>query len=259
MWPVRPGAAVRCKSFTRRSLAAAAPLLLAWALLQAADLAGDRTRRPRRAGPPCSTRCYTRGSATCCWRNCALVLLALIVGRAMAGSGRCHSRRARCLLQAGHSHAWSMEDGPNLLVASDCVHLLAAGAWLGGLLPLLLVVRGTPPLVGALAARWFSPLGKACVVGPGGVRGIPVLGVGGRPARPGRYALWLGYQREAGPARHPVRLCRREPLPTRPRHAAGLLGAGQPCPGPRHRGADWVRVGHRVRRRAAVATAAGAA
>ena len=44
------------------------------------------------------------------------------------------------------------------------MHLLAAGAWLGGLLPLLLAVQLLPPLGGALAARWFSPLGKACVI-----------------------------------------------------------------------------------------------
>lgn len=72
---------------------------------------------------------------------------------------------AALLLQAGHGHAWSGEDGPGLLAAAGAVHLLAAGAWLGGLLPLWLVVQWSPPRTGALAARWFSPLGKACVAG----------------------------------------------------------------------------------------------
>lgn len=67
-------------------------------------------------------------------------------------------------LQAGHSHALSMYSGPSFLLASDLVHLWAAGAWLGGLLPLLFLVRDAPPKVGAMAARWFSPLGKLCVV-----------------------------------------------------------------------------------------------
>jgi putative copper export protein/mono/diheme cytochrome c family protein len=66
-------------------------------------------------------------------------------------------------LQAGHSHAASMYEGPSLLLGADVLHLLGAGAWLGGLLPLLLVVRGAPPVAGALAARWFSPLGQWCI------------------------------------------------------------------------------------------------
>ena len=63
-------------------------------------------------------------------------------------------------LQAGHSHAYSMHDGPSLLLACDVLHLLGAGAWLGGLVPLLLMVWGASPQAGAHAARWFSPLGQ---------------------------------------------------------------------------------------------------
>jgi putative copper export protein/mono/diheme cytochrome c family protein len=69
------------------------------------------------------------------------------------------------LLQAGHAHALAMERGPSLLLASDGLHLLSAGAWLGGLVPLLLVVREAPPKIGAIAARYFSPLGKLCLYG----------------------------------------------------------------------------------------------
>ncbi len=68
-------------------------------------------------------------------------------------------------LQAGHGHAWAMYGRPSPLLLAGVVHLLAAGGWLGGLPPLLLVVRGAPPAVGAAAARWFSPLGKWCVAG----------------------------------------------------------------------------------------------
>jgi mono/diheme cytochrome c family protein len=57
-----------------------------------------------------------------------------------------------------------MTDGPSLLLGASVLHLLAAGAWLGGLLPLLLVVRAAPARTGAMAARWFSPLGKVCVL-----------------------------------------------------------------------------------------------
>lgn len=63
-------------------------------------------------------------------------------------------------LQSGHSHAFSMDQGPSVLLACDIVHLIAAGAWLGGLVPLLLLVRMAPPKAAATAARWFSPLGQ---------------------------------------------------------------------------------------------------
>ncbi len=67
------------------------------------------------------------------------------------------------LLQAGHGHAMSMYRGVSLLLASEAVHLLAGGAWLGGLLPLLFTARLAPPRAAATAARSFSVLGKWCV------------------------------------------------------------------------------------------------
>jgi putative copper export protein/mono/diheme cytochrome c family protein len=66
-------------------------------------------------------------------------------------------------LQSGHSHAFSMVPGPSLLLASDIVHLWGAGAWLGGLVPLLLMVRTAPASAAVAAARWFSPLGQWCI------------------------------------------------------------------------------------------------
>ena len=95
----------------------------------------------------------------------ALVLTALVLGRGerwlRAATGLA---AVATILQAGHSHAASMSGGPSLLLLSQAVHLLAAGAWLGGLLPLLLLVRSAPPDVAALASRRFSPLGTACVL-----------------------------------------------------------------------------------------------
>ncbi len=70
---------------------------------------------------------------------------------------------ATLALQAGHGHALAMEDGPSLLLLAGVLHLVAAGAWLGGLLPLLLVVQSAPARIGAAAARWFSPMGKWCI------------------------------------------------------------------------------------------------
>ncbi len=65
--------------------------------------------------------------------------------------------------EALHGHAWAMRSsgGSDWLVGSVALHLLAAGAWLGGLLPLVVLL--------AESGRWrvvltrFSKLGYACV------------------------------------------------------------------------------------------------
>ena len=49
------------------------------------------------------------------------------------------------------------------LLLSQMLHLTAAGAWLGGLLPLLVVVREAPLDAAHLAARRFSTLGTISV------------------------------------------------------------------------------------------------
>ena len=150
-------------SLARGSLLAAAVLLPVWGLLQSADLAG--------AGPD-GRRALAAVPAVLGSTRFGHVLLAQFLAvSAAAWAVRRHPwaalglTAAALLLQAGHGHALSMEGGPNLLQLAGVLHLLAASAWVGGLPPLLIVVRATPPRVGALAARWFSPLGKACVAG----------------------------------------------------------------------------------------------
>jgi putative copper resistance protein D len=70
---------------------------------------------------------------------------------------------AAVLLEAGHSHAFARADGLTLLLASQAAHLLAAGAWLGGLLPLLIVVRAAPLVEARQVALRFSRLGSVAV------------------------------------------------------------------------------------------------
>ena len=65
------------------------------------------------------------------------------------------------VLQIRMGHAAAAEDW-NFPVA-EALHLLAAGAWLGGLLPLLLTVRRMPLTLAALLARRFSPVGLCAV------------------------------------------------------------------------------------------------
>jgi putative copper resistance protein D len=77
-----------------------------------------------------------------------LVLQALAIACALAAVWRGRDILAASLagtavmLEAGHSHAFAMAHIPLLL--SQMLHLTAAGAWLGGLLPLLVVVREAP-------------------------------------------------------------------------------------------------------------------
>ena len=101
-----------------------------------------------------------------------LQLLALLGSLAALGpSGTARPRLALALsavataLQSGHGHALAMEHGPSLLLVSDTLHVLCAGAWLGGLAPLFLFVRYAPAQSAAAAARRFSPLGTLCVTG----------------------------------------------------------------------------------------------
>jgi putative copper resistance protein D len=85
---------------------------------------------------------------------------------------------------AGHGHAMAMYDGPSWLLLSEVVHLLAAGAWLGGLVPLAAFVASSPADAAALASRRFASLGTACVAAIAGsalfqgtelVGGVPEL------------------------------------------------------------------------------------
>ena len=141
------------------SLAIAALGCPAWTLLQTADLAGaDRV----------GAALWPVLSST---RFGHLILLqagliAIVAALLLAGAPRPAAVAAMALVaaQAAHGHAMAMGGLSTFLFWSGVLHLLAAAAWIGGLLPLLLVVRLAPFNAACLAARWFSPLGQWCVV-----------------------------------------------------------------------------------------------
>ena len=139
---------------------------VAWLLAESQDMAGDMA--------PASVWEVLTGTLFGHLVIARLVLLALalaawrvlpVAAVVMAG--------AAALLQAGHSHAASM-DGWSLLLGVAALHVLAASAWLGCLVPLFLVIMREPVEIGAEAARRFSPLGIAC----GGVLLLTVIHVG---------------------------------------------------------------------------------
>jgi putative copper resistance protein D len=67
-------------------------------------------------------------------------------------------------LQVLLGHGISMPGDVRIVVmASEILHILAAGAWLGGLLPLAILVANLEPARSASCVRRFSSLGAACV------------------------------------------------------------------------------------------------
>jgi putative copper export protein/mono/diheme cytochrome c family protein len=150
---------------TRISVGVCALGTLCWLVLATSDIASAGSLREIAAALPTVTFDTAFGRLILA-ELAALLALALVLAR-LSGARRTFLALGLAVLliglHAGHSHAASMHEGLSFLLVSDVVHLLAAGAWLGGLLPLLLVVRAAPPAAGAMAARRFSPLGKACL------------------------------------------------------------------------------------------------
>jgi len=85
-------------------------------------------------------------------RNARLTIGLLLAGTALGMQG---------LL--GHAGA-SGGSLATVLVASEAVHLLAAGAWLGGLVPLFLLVGSLPPAAAASVCESFTPVGLGAVL-----------------------------------------------------------------------------------------------
>lgn len=170
IWPRLHGGPVsliqgRCRHLVWGSLFAASVTGLVWLVLEAGVIADAETIGQTLAAVP-SVLFGTRFGQVLAAQ--ALVLLG--VGAATAIHRRIGPLLATSLaglatvLEAGHSHAFAMAHGLGALLLSQILHLLAAGAWLGGLLPLLMVVREVPLDVAALTARRFSTLGLASVL-----------------------------------------------------------------------------------------------
>jgi putative copper resistance protein D len=122
----------RCRRVAGLSIAVALIAGLAWLLVEAGAMAETATLAETLAALP--------GVLLGTWFGTVL----LAQGIALVGAGTAlalFSRRgalpaglaaAATLLEAGHSHAFAMSDAPSLLLLSQALHLLAAGAWLAG-------------------------------------------------------------------------------------------------------------------------------
>jgi len=67
-------------------------------------------------------------------------------------------------LQAAHLHALAIHPGPSVLFVAEVLHVLAAGAWLGALPAIWMLIRVAPSPVVEAALRLFTPFGAACVL-----------------------------------------------------------------------------------------------
>ena len=68
------------------------------------------------------------------------------------------------------------------LIMTEILHLLAAGAWLGGLFPLFITIGALPHDAAATACRGFTPIGLSAVLVLAGTATVQVLEfVGGLP------------------------------------------------------------------------------
>jgi len=160
---VAPSIERRCRRVAGLSVAVALISGLAWLLVEAAAMAETATLAETLAALPAVLLGTWFGTVLLA-QGIALVgagtALALFPRRSALPAGLA---AAATLLEAGHSHAFAMSDAPSLLLLSQALHLVAAGAWLGGLVPLLIVVRQAPLDAAQYAARDFSTLGTVCV------------------------------------------------------------------------------------------------
>ena len=155
----------RCLRLIRASLVAALFALLGWLALEASDMSEAANATDALAAIPAVLLETSFGhdlTAQGLSVFAALVLLAAWPQRwRFASVGLAGLALA---LQAGHSHAFAMEHGPSLLLYAEGLHLLAGGAWLGGLLPLLILVRDAPSKPAAETLKRFSKLATLCVI-----------------------------------------------------------------------------------------------
>ena len=118
--------------------------------------------------------------------RCALLALAMPLAGRRADRGRAALGAAIVLVGAavavqafiGHAAAIGGTQGAGL-IAAESLHVLAAGAWLGGLPALLLLLSGLEPAQGAAAADAFFPVGLASVLllgGTGVFQGTALVG-----------------------------------------------------------------------------------
>ncbi len=160
----------RCRCLAKLSLASALVLLLVWLGLETVVM--DQATALSQAIPALAVVVATTNFGHLILGQCLLLAAAgLILFYPGPGPGLGLGPRpaaalagAATALQAWHLHAAAMSDGLSLLLIVEILHVLAAAAWLGTLVPLALFVGLAPPVTGAAACRRYLWFGSACVL-----------------------------------------------------------------------------------------------
>jgi putative copper resistance protein D len=137
-------------------------LTLAWLLMQADAMADADTLADSLAAVPVVAFDTAFGHVILARLALLIATLVLLIARRLVPAVL--TSAVAVVLQTGIAHAYARmaTDGPVLLM-SEILHLLAAGAWLGALVPLAISLPPGPPAARQLL-RAFSPLGLACVL-----------------------------------------------------------------------------------------------
>ncbi len=163
----------RLAGLGRSSFALAVVLGAAWFAAQAAAVAGAQSLREALAALP-PVLLETQFGQLLLVRFALLLALwpVCLLQRRQASGVRNHWLMALAIslaggalaLQAATSHAGAVGGGAGQgLMLAEALHVTAAGAWLGGLMPLLIALAAMPPDAAAAAARRFFPLGLIAV------------------------------------------------------------------------------------------------
>jgi putative copper export protein/mono/diheme cytochrome c family protein len=162
----RLGFEARARRLFRVAMVVAAAAALVWLVAQAAYMAEADSL------PDAAAAIWPVLTATHFGRVLGIRLVLLALAGAALGDGTNGERRALAAgaiglaagLQGWTAHAAAAEGTDRaILLGAESLHLLAAGAWLGSLPSLFMLVAALPPDQGARALRRFSPLGMFCV------------------------------------------------------------------------------------------------
>jgi putative copper export protein/mono/diheme cytochrome c family protein len=155
----------RLVSFARWSDAVALLVGAVWTVLQAATIAGS-TSVGGAVGALATVLYDTRfGHLQALCFTLLIALFPLLGGRQWRLPAALALAGMALAMQGGIGHAGAAggATGASLLLF-EALHLLAAGAWLGGLPPLFLLVGSLPPRAAAAVCRSFSAVGLSAVV-----------------------------------------------------------------------------------------------
>jgi putative copper export protein/mono/diheme cytochrome c family protein len=152
-------------SLAHASLLLAVATMLAWLLLQAASMANATSFDGAFAALPTVVQKTRFGHVLLLRLALLAVAWPLLGGRRIVCTAAALLTAVAIALQAALGHAGAAPGGVGTaLLASESLHLIAAGAWLGGLLPLLLLVRTLPTGQASAVARRFTAIGLPAVL-----------------------------------------------------------------------------------------------